>query len=119
MKSPHLDRDDRINLRNATAVPLGPTKEGPSASRERDPSPSPELHASASRTNTRAHEPAEPRLLSAQDAARYLGVPYTSLRDWALAGHLPIVRAPGCRRLWFDRRDLDRAIDAWKERGIG
>ena len=58
----------------------------------------------------------EPRLLSAQAAARYLGVPYTSLRDWTLRGHIPIVRVPECRRLWFDRRDLDRAIDAWKER---
>jgi excisionase family DNA binding protein len=56
------------------------------------------------------------RLLSAQAAARYLGVPYTSLRDWALRGHIPIVRVPECRRLWFDRKDLDRAIDAWKER---
>lgn len=43
-------------------------------------------------------------------------MPYTSLRDWALRGIVPIVRAPDCRRLWFDRRDLDRAIDAWKER---
>lgn len=56
------------------------------------------------------------RLLSAQDAAKYLGVPYTSLRDWALRGHLPIVRVPDCRRLWFDRRDLDRAVESWKER---
>ena len=58
----------------------------------------------------------KPRLLSAQAAARYLGVPYTSLRDWALRGHVPIVRVPDCRRLWFDRRDLDRAIEAWRER---
>jgi excisionase family DNA binding protein len=57
-----------------------------------------------------------PRLLSAQAAARYLGVPYTSLRDWALRGHIPIVRVPDCRRLWFDRRDLDRAVEAWKQR---
>jgi hypothetical protein len=42
---------------------------------------------------------ATPRLLSAQGAAKYLGVPYTSLRDWALRG-----------------KDLDHAIDAWKER---
>lgn len=58
----------------------------------------------------------EPRLLSGQAAARYLGVPYTSLRDWALRGHVPIIRVPDCRRLWFDRRDLDRAIESWKER---
>ena len=56
------------------------------------------------------------RLLSAQAAAAYLGVPYTSLRDWALRGHIPIVRPPDCRRLWFDRADLDRAVEAWKER---
>jgi excisionase family DNA binding protein len=59
---------------------------------------------------------ATPRLLSAQAAAKYLGVPYTSLRDWALRGHVPIVRVPDCRRLWFDRRDLDQAIESWKER---
>jgi len=59
---------------------------------------------------------AQPRLLSAQAAARYLGVPYTSLRDWAMRGHVPIVRVPDCRRWWFDRRDLDRAVEAWKER---
>ena len=64
---------------------------------------------------SRPDDPGTPRLLSAQAAARYLGVPYTSLRDWALRGHLPIVRVPDCRRLWFDRRDLDRAIDTWKE----
>jgi hypothetical protein len=58
----------------------------------------------------------EPRLLNAQRAASYLGVPYTSLRDWALRGHVPIVRPPGCRRLWFDKRDLDRLIDLWKHR---
>jgi hypothetical protein len=29
-------------------------------------------------------------------------------------GQLPIVRVPDCRRLWFDHRDLDRAIEAWK-----
>ncbi len=57
-----------------------------------------------------------PRLLSAQAAARHLGVPYTTLRDWVLRGHLPVVRVPDCRRWWFDRRDLDRAVETWKER---
>jgi hypothetical protein len=58
----------------------------------------------------------EPRLLNAQRAASYLGVPYTSLRDWALRGHVPIVRPPSCRRLWFDKGDLNRLIDLWKHR---
>ena len=66
--------------------------------------------------SNRRDDTALPRLMSAQAAARYLGVPYTSLRDWALRGDLPLVRVPHCRRLWFDRQDLDRAIDAWKER---
>ena len=59
--------------------------------------------------------PVAPLLMSAHAAAKYLGVPYTSLRDWALRGHVPIVHVPGCRRLWFDRRDLDRAVQSWKE----
>lgn len=58
------------------------------------------------------------RLLSAQAAAAYVGWPYTTLRDAALRGHLPVVRIPGSRRMWFDRRDLDRAIEAWKERAV-
>jgi predicted site-specific integrase-resolvase len=45
-----------------------------------------------------------------------LGVPYTTLRDWALRGHLPVIRAPQSRRMWFDRKDLDRIVDQWKER---
>jgi hypothetical protein len=65
-------------------------------------------------SNQAPPSPAAPR--SAQSAAKYLGVPYTSLCDWALRGHIPIVRVPDCRRLWFDRKDLDRAVEAWKGR---
>jgi hypothetical protein len=60
--------------------------------------------------------PAPPRLLSAQDAASYVGWPYTTLRDAVLRGLVPVVRIPGQRRMWFDVRDLDRLIEAWKER---
>jgi len=42
-------------------------------------------------------------------------VPYTTLRDWVLRGHLPVVRAPESRRMWFNRDDLDRAVKQWKE----
>ena len=59
----------------------------------------------------------EARLLSAQAAAEYTGWPYTTLRDAALRGSLPVIRIPGQNRMWFDRRDLDRAIEAWKARG--
>jgi excisionase family DNA binding protein len=54
------------------------------------------------------------RLLSAQDAAAYVGWPYMTLRDAALRGFLPVVRIPGSRRMWFDRSDLDAAIEKWK-----
>jgi hypothetical protein len=65
------------------------------------------------------------RLLNAQEAAAYTGLAYTTLRDLALGVRarldrdprppaLPCVRVPGCRRLWFDRADLDAAILRWK-----
>ena len=55
------------------------------------------------------------RLLTAKDAAHYLGVPYTTLRDWAHRGILPVVRVPECRRWWIDRHDLDRVVERFKE----
>ena len=58
------------------------------------------------------------RLLNAQDAARYLGLPFTSLLDVARRGDIEHVRIPGCRRWWFDRRDLDLAVQRWKQRGV-
>jgi excisionase family DNA binding protein len=72
---------------------------------------------SGAHPKAQAGESTGSRLLSAQDAAAYTGWPYTTLRDVALRGHLPVVRIPGSKRMWFDRRDLDRAIDAWKDRG--
>lgn len=58
------------------------------------------------------------RLLNAQDAAEYLGLPYTTLLDVARRGDIPYVRVPRCRRWWFDRRDLDLAVQRWKERAV-
>jgi excisionase family DNA binding protein len=54
------------------------------------------------------------RLLSAADAARYLGIPYTSLRDVALRGELPIVQLG--RRWFFTRTSLDELIASHTER---
>jgi hypothetical protein len=42
--------------------------------------------------------------------------PPLGLRDWALRGHLPVIRAPQSRRMSCDRKDLDRIVDHWKER---
>jgi excisionase family DNA binding protein len=67
----------------------------------------------------RSSQESPPRLLSAKAAAVYLGVPYATLRDWGLRGHLPVVRPPDCRSWWFDRRDLDAAIEQWKDQSVG
>lgn len=56
------------------------------------------------------------RLLSAPAASRYTGWPYSTLMRAAKNGDLPVVRFPGSNRVFFDRKDLDRAIEAWKER---
>jgi len=55
----------------------------------------------------------EPRLFSIQKAVQYTGWPYTTLRRAALAGKLKCVRIPGSKRLWFEKRELDRVIRAW------
>ena len=58
--------------------------------------------------------PSSPRLLSIRDAANELGVSAWTLRDLIAAGTLRAVQPPGVRRIWLDRRDIDRAIEAWK-----
>ncbi len=42
-----------------------------------------------------------------------MGVPYTTLRDLAFRGLIPVVRIG--RAWYFDRRDLDRLIERSKE----
>lgn len=61
-----------------------------------------------------APRPAPPRLLSIRDAATELGVSPWTLRDLIASGNLRAVQPPGVRRIWVDRKDLDRAIEAWK-----
>ena len=71
------------------------------------------------------HEPmaviaCPPRLLDVDAAAAYLGVSSWTVRDLDASGVLPRVRVPlpnggELRRLLFDRTDLDRLIDVWKD----
>jgi excisionase family DNA binding protein len=56
------------------------------------------------------------RLLSLKEAEQYSGISIWTLRDLIATGDLPAVRPPGLRRVWVDRKDLDRAIERWKER---
>ncbi|MBI4560543.1 MAG: hypothetical protein HY724_00755 [Candidatus Rokubacteria bacterium] len=53
-------------------------------------------------------------------AALYLGVSVWTVRDLEAAGILRRVRVPlpnhgELRKLLFDKQDLDRLIDAWKD----
>lgn len=68
-----------------------------------------------------AVQASEHRLLSLDNAARYLGVSPWTVRDLEAAAVLTRVRIPlanggELRKLLFDREDLDRLIEGWKER---
>jgi hypothetical protein len=66
----------------------------------------------------------QPRLLTVNQAARYLSVSTWTIRDWTAADLLPTVQLPPLRaregdrpkarlrRLLFDRVDLDAFVDA-------
>jgi hypothetical protein len=64
--------------------------------------------------------PVSPRLLDLHTAAAYLGVSEWTVRDLEAAGTLfririPLPNAGELRKLLFDRADLDRLIENWKE----
>ena len=52
------------------------------------------------------------RLITAKHAAAELGIPYTSLRDAAFRGEIPVVKVG--RAWYFERKDLDRYVDTAK-----
>lgn len=61
-----------------------------------------------------------PRLLDVDAAAAYLSVSSWTIRDLEAAGRLVRVRLPlagdrECRRLLFDRTDLDRLVERAKD----
>lgn len=64
--------------------------------------------------------PVPPRLLDLEATAAYLGMSGWTIRDLEAAGILRRVRVPlpnhgELRKLLFDKQDLDRLIDAWKD----
>ncbi len=54
----------------------------------------------------------QPRLLSQQDAASYLGISYWTIRDLVFRRDIPFVRIG--RRILVDRVDLDAYLDRSK-----
>lgn len=57
------------------------------------------------------------RLIAAKVAAIETGIAYTTLRDLAFRGEIPVVKVG--RAWYFDRRDLDNWIASHKERLAG
>jgi excisionase family DNA binding protein len=55
------------------------------------------------------------RLLDLHSASRYVSLSYWTVREMALRGDIPLVRAG--RRILIDRQDLDLWIERNKERG--
>ncbi len=65
--------------------------------------------------------PCTPRLLDLGGAAQYLAVSPWTIRALETQGILPRIRIPlphdgELRKLLFDKQDLDRLIECWKER---
>jgi excisionase family DNA binding protein len=56
----------------------------------------------------------QPRLLSIKQAAKEFGLSVWTVRDLIGSGKLRAVQPPGIRRIWLDRRDMERAIESWK-----
>ena len=54
----------------------------------------------------------EPRLLSQQEAAHYLGISYWTVRDLVFRQEIPLIKIG--RRVLVDRLDLDAYLDRSK-----
>jgi hypothetical protein len=54
------------------------------------------------------------RLISVQQASEEIGIPIDTLDKLIARGTLRVVEIPHVRRRFFDRRDLDDAIESWK-----
>jgi hypothetical protein len=77
------------------------------------------MHGTTGRAE-RADEAMTPRLLGLEDTARYLGLSRWTVRDLEERGVLRRVRVPlpgggELRKLLFDKADLDRLIEAWRD----
>jgi hypothetical protein len=100
--------------RNPAALPLAAAslrlRKKPGRPRKPRPDPPPPLPPLAA---------PEGRLLDLKATARYLSVSPDTVRGLWWSGTLPRVRIPTrtgeLRRLLFDRVDLDRLIERWKD----
>ena len=63
------------------------------------------------KTAQRMSDPHAPRLLTLKKAAAYLGLTVWAMRERIWAGDIPVVRFPGGRKMYVDKRDLESFID--------
>jgi excisionase family DNA binding protein len=93
---------------------------GRAVAQEASAPPSPTAAEKRDQRRERALAAIHPRLLDVPAAAAYLSVPEATVYDLAARGVLRRVRVPlpdgsELRKLLFDRSDVDRLIDGWKE----
>lgn len=62
--------------------------------------------------------PVRPQLLALKDAARYLGLTDWALRERVWAGHIPFVRFPHGKKMFFHVPDLEAFIEENKARFV-
>lgn len=60
---------------------------------------------------TKTDGPKRPTLITLQAASAEVGVPYGSLRDLVIEGHLKRVVLGSSSRIWVRRDELDRLIN--------
>ncbi len=68
----------------------------------------------------RAKNRVSPCLLSVEDTACYLGVSPRTIRDLEAAGvltngRIPLPNGGELQKLLFDREDLDKLVEGWKD----
>jgi excisionase family DNA binding protein len=113
-------RAGRQGARNAHGTRQGAARKAPQPGEARQsagtvaaqPAEVTTLSSRARHQQSTAPEPVVPRLLTYQQAADYLAVSYWTVRSWAEAGRLAVVRLPGSRLLRIERTAIDQFVDA-------
>lgn len=59
----------------------------------------------------RIHNPVRKRLYTVKEAAGYLGRSVWGVRELVWSQAIPVVKQPGCRKLYLDINDLDALIE--------
>jgi excisionase family DNA binding protein len=56
-------------------------------------------------------------LMTVEAAAKWSGIPYTTILQWVHEGLLPVFQPNGKKRYWIRRAALDAFIDQWEHKG--